>query len=170
MTSSKKQTNDELRLLEDLQPQLLGQVLLRYCAIYRLSQEELTQMLGIDDNKLIKLLAQKKPENNSQFNSQVAQTAIATGANIKQLLEILNKTNTVGEEIVTEGEVIVVKPTHSWKAGIGELLVNGSYYPDKTMRLHICDLWDSLEVALIKKHCDRFGIVLSLQPPFGKKE
>lgn len=65
-------------------------------------------------------------------------------------------------DVLTVSEVIELKMAHNWKHGIGQLLVYGFYFPDRSLHLVLVgsNADDYLDIA--RQHCQRFRIQVSV--------
>lgn len=64
-------------------------------------------------------------------------------------------------DLLTDTELIEVKQAVKWKAGIGQLIVYGHYYPQHSLRLHLFGVCSSELLSLIVEACYRLNITVS---------
>lgn len=65
-------------------------------------------------------------------------------------------------DILTEEEIIEVKNWNSWKCGLGQILVYGTYYPEKLKRIH-CFGKPASDICLIESHLALHKVFLSFE-------
>ena len=70
---------------------------------------------------------------------------------------------TVGHiDIVTDTEVIEVKPVKDWKAALGQILIHSSAFPTHSKRLHLYGSREQLsKLAEIKSACLMFNVLVT---------
>lgn len=105
-----------------------------------------------DGQKFKKHLAEsKKPEKKVQ--RKIAKE-------LKGVKEIPTEAGRI--DILTSKEVIEVKQVNQWKSALGQVLVYGAYYPSHQKRIHLFGRCHSSYLNVIKKHCDKFNVSVTL--------
>ena len=66
-------------------------------------------------------------------------------------------------DLLTETELIEVKPFKDWKSAIGQVLVYGSFYLQHKKRIHLFDRQDQPKLNLIQNACNEYGIEVTFQ-------
>lgn len=66
-------------------------------------------------------------------------------------------------DLLTDTELIEVKPFSSWKAAIGQVLVYGSFYPQHNKHIHLFDRLEQKTLHLIQEACTPHGIQVTFE-------
>lgn len=68
-------------------------------------------------------------------------------------------------DVVTDDEVIEIKYFQRWKQGLGQLLLYGISFPDKTRVLHLFGFRDNTGILdKIKYYCAHYGVITRFSP------
>lgn len=66
-------------------------------------------------------------------------------------------------DLLTDTEIIEIKKSIAWKAGVGQVLLYGSYYPEHQKRLHLFGAVHNEMKELILRHCANFNILATFE-------
>ncbi|MGL5926215.1 hypothetical protein [Chroococcidiopsis sp.] len=66
-------------------------------------------------------------------------------------------------DLLTDIEIVEVKPFKDWKAAIGQVLVYGSFYPNHKKRIHLFDRQEQKTLNLIQEACAKYDIQVTFE-------
>jgi len=67
-------------------------------------------------------------------------------------------------DVLTQTEVIEVKPVVAWKCALGQVLVYGDYYPSHQKRIHLFGETQESFLNMIRKHCGKRNVIVTWEP------